>query len=187
MNAKILISSICIFLASCLAFYFYAEWQKQRFDAALPVPPPLHGGNDTFGFSDKQHAESANHGQAPSNGDFPRNAVIEIHLVCRYLFSQHYRLAFAHIQRRTDACFRHQVGEPPSRNVKQFRGAACANVTLPEQFQHISCLCFLFRSPFVLQDAFGNREREADFNFGGCAHLNYLVLRITFEMPNAFR
>ena len=40
MNAKIIISSICILLAICLAFYFYAEWQKQRFDAALPTPPP---------------------------------------------------------------------------------------------------------------------------------------------------
>jgi len=40
MNAKIIISSICILLAICLAFYFYTEWQKQRFDAALPTPPP---------------------------------------------------------------------------------------------------------------------------------------------------
>ena len=36
---------------------------------ACPVHPKsisyrFHGGNDTFGFSDKQHAESANHGQA---------------------------------------------------------------------------------------------------------------------------
>lgn len=54
-----------------------------------------HAGNDTCSFGDKQHAERANHGQPPSHGDFPRNAVIENHLVCRYFFSQHYRLAFA--------------------------------------------------------------------------------------------
>ena len=40
MNAKTLISSICILLAICLSLYFYAEWQKQRFDAALPMPLP---------------------------------------------------------------------------------------------------------------------------------------------------
>ena len=40
MNVKTLISAICILLAICLAFYFYTEWQKQRFDAALPTPPP---------------------------------------------------------------------------------------------------------------------------------------------------
>ncbi len=39
MNAKTLISSFCILLALCLAIYFYAEWQKAQFDAALPVPP----------------------------------------------------------------------------------------------------------------------------------------------------
>ncbi len=39
MNAKTLISAICILLALCLAIYFYAEWQKAQFDAALPVPP----------------------------------------------------------------------------------------------------------------------------------------------------
>ncbi len=39
MKTKI-ISSLCILLALCLAIYFYAEWQKQHFDAALPVPPP---------------------------------------------------------------------------------------------------------------------------------------------------
>ncbi len=33
MNAKTIISSICILLAICLAFYFYAEWQKARFVA----------------------------------------------------------------------------------------------------------------------------------------------------------
>ena len=33
MNAKAIISSICILLAICLAFYFYAEWQKARFVA----------------------------------------------------------------------------------------------------------------------------------------------------------
>ncbi len=40
MNGKTLISAICLLLAFCLALYFYADWQQQRFDAALPVPPP---------------------------------------------------------------------------------------------------------------------------------------------------
>lgn len=40
MNAKTLISAICILIAICLAFYFYAEWEKARFDASLPTPPP---------------------------------------------------------------------------------------------------------------------------------------------------
>ncbi len=39
MNAKTIISSFCLLLALCLALYFYAEWQKAQFDAALPVPP----------------------------------------------------------------------------------------------------------------------------------------------------
>ena len=39
MKPKMLISGLCILLAVCLAIYFYAEWQKQRFDATLPVPP----------------------------------------------------------------------------------------------------------------------------------------------------
>ena len=39
MKPKTLISGLCILLAICFAIYFYAEWQKQRFDASLPVPP----------------------------------------------------------------------------------------------------------------------------------------------------
>ena len=39
MKLKTLISGLCILLAICLAIYFYAKWQKQRFDASLPVPP----------------------------------------------------------------------------------------------------------------------------------------------------
>ena len=39
MKPKTLISGLCILLAICFAIYFYAEWQKQRFDATLPVPP----------------------------------------------------------------------------------------------------------------------------------------------------
>ena len=40
MNAKNLISGICILLAICLAIYFWGEWEKARFDASLPTPPP---------------------------------------------------------------------------------------------------------------------------------------------------
>ena len=39
MKPKTLISSLCILLAVCFAIYFYVEWEKQRFDASLPVPP----------------------------------------------------------------------------------------------------------------------------------------------------
>ena len=40
MNVKTLISAICIFLAICLAIYFWGEWEMARFDASLPTPPP---------------------------------------------------------------------------------------------------------------------------------------------------
>ena len=78
MNAKTLISAICILLAICLAFYFYAEWQKQRFDAALPKPPPEPADEQSGGHwhGDDWHADDA-HAQddwQPSTGR-PHEAV----------------------------------------------------------------------------------------------------------------
>ena len=64
MKPKTLISSICILLAICLAIYFYAEWQKQEFDATLPVPPEPPAEEQTGGHwhGDEWHADDA-HGQ----------------------------------------------------------------------------------------------------------------------------
>ena len=74
MNAKTLISSICILLAICLAFYFYAEWQKQRFDAALPVPPPPPA-QETGGHwpGDEWHTDDAHTGELIPGDDWPPN------------------------------------------------------------------------------------------------------------------
>ena len=38
MNRK-LITAICLMLAFCIGIFFYAEWQKRKFDASLPEPP----------------------------------------------------------------------------------------------------------------------------------------------------
>ena len=38
MNRK-LIAAIGLMLAFCIGIFFYAEWQKQKFDASLPEPP----------------------------------------------------------------------------------------------------------------------------------------------------
>lgn len=61
MKIKTLISGICILLAICLTIYFYAEWQKQRFDAALPVPPPPPADPETGGHwhDGEWHADDA--------------------------------------------------------------------------------------------------------------------------------
>lgn len=37
---RLLLGGIVLILALCIGFYFYAEWQKARFDASLPEPPP---------------------------------------------------------------------------------------------------------------------------------------------------
>ena len=36
---RTLIAAICLMLAFCTGIFFYAEWQKQKFDASLPEPP----------------------------------------------------------------------------------------------------------------------------------------------------
>ena len=64
MKVKTLISGFCILLAICLAIYFYAKWQKQRFDASLPVPPAPSAEEQAGGHwhGDEWHADDA-HGQ----------------------------------------------------------------------------------------------------------------------------
>ena len=61
MKPKTLISGLCILLAVCLAIYFYAEWQKQRFDASLPVPPAPPAEEQAGGHwhGDEWHADDA--------------------------------------------------------------------------------------------------------------------------------
>ncbi len=61
MKPKTLISGLCILLAICLAIYFYAEWQKQRFDASLPVPPAPPAEEQAGGHwhGDEWHADDA--------------------------------------------------------------------------------------------------------------------------------
>ena len=61
MKIKTLISGICILLAICLAIYFFAEWQKARFDAALPVPPAPPAEEQTGGHwhDGEWHADDA--------------------------------------------------------------------------------------------------------------------------------
>lgn len=46
---RMLIAGLALILAFCIGIYFYAEWQKARFDASLPEPPPAteHPAEDT--------------------------------------------------------------------------------------------------------------------------------------------
>ena len=39
MNRKTMVIAIGILIAFCAGIYFWAEWQKQEFDASLPEPP----------------------------------------------------------------------------------------------------------------------------------------------------
>ena len=39
MNRKTIVIAISILIAFCAGIYFWAEWQKQAFDASLPKPP----------------------------------------------------------------------------------------------------------------------------------------------------
>lgn len=39
MNRK-LIAAIVLIIAACIGLHFYVEWEKARFDASLPQPPP---------------------------------------------------------------------------------------------------------------------------------------------------
>ena len=61
MNVKTLISAICILLAICLAIYFWGEWEKARFDAELPTPPPEPADEQAGGHwhGDEWHADDA--------------------------------------------------------------------------------------------------------------------------------
>ena len=61
MNVKTLISAICIILAICFAIYFWGEWEKARFDASLPTPPPEPADEQAGGHwhGDEWHADDA--------------------------------------------------------------------------------------------------------------------------------
>ena len=39
MNQKTIVIAIGFLIAFCIGIFFYAEWQKQKFDASLPEPP----------------------------------------------------------------------------------------------------------------------------------------------------
>ena len=39
MNRKTIVIAIGFLIAFCIGIFFYAEWQKQKFDASLPEPP----------------------------------------------------------------------------------------------------------------------------------------------------
>ena len=41
MNRKTMVIAIGILIAFCAGIYFWAEWQKQAFDASLPKPPAV--------------------------------------------------------------------------------------------------------------------------------------------------
>ncbi len=47
MNRKTLGIAIAILIAFCAGIYFWAEWQKQKFDASLPKPPAVEQQQDT--------------------------------------------------------------------------------------------------------------------------------------------
>ena len=73
MKPKTLISSLCILLAVCFAIYFYVEWEKQRFDASLPVPPALPAEEQSGGHwhGDEWHADDAHENDTGEPGLVP--------------------------------------------------------------------------------------------------------------------
>ena len=73
MKPKTLISSLCILLAVCFAIYFYVEWEKQRFDASLPVPPALPAEEQAGGHwhGDEWHADDAHENDTGEPGPIP--------------------------------------------------------------------------------------------------------------------
>ena len=73
MKPKTLISSLCILLAVCFAIYFYVEWEKQRFDASLPVPPALPAEEQAGGHwhGDEWHADDAHENDTGEPGLVP--------------------------------------------------------------------------------------------------------------------
>lgn len=40
MNRKLIVAIIVIIASVCIGLHFYVEWEKARFDASLPTPPP---------------------------------------------------------------------------------------------------------------------------------------------------
>ena len=73
MKPKTLISSLCILLAVCFAIYFYVEWEKQRFDASLPVPPAPPAEEQAGGHwhGDEWHADDAHENDTGEPGLVP--------------------------------------------------------------------------------------------------------------------
>lgn len=66
MNVKTLIAAIVLILALCIGLYFWAEWEKTRFDASLPTPPPAaeHPAED----AGREHVHShAGHHHGPAD------------------------------------------------------------------------------------------------------------------------
>ena len=76
---RTLIAAIGLILAFCIGIFFYAEWQKQKFDASLPEPPAptevqaaeteTEGGHTEAGHwhGDEWHAEPHPAGQQAEN------------------------------------------------------------------------------------------------------------------------
>ena len=61
-----LIAAIVLILALCIGLYFWAEWEKTRFDASLPTPPPAaeHSAED----AGREHVHShAGHQHEPAD------------------------------------------------------------------------------------------------------------------------
>ena len=60
MNRK-LIAGIIFLIAACVGLHFYVEWEKVRFDAALPTPPPEPADEQSGGHwhGDEWHADDA--------------------------------------------------------------------------------------------------------------------------------
>ena len=72
MNRKTMVIAIGILLGFCAGIYFWAEWQKQEFDASLPEPPAVEQQqvtDDTAGghwHDGEWHAEPHKDGKATS-------------------------------------------------------------------------------------------------------------------------
>lgn len=68
MNRKTIVIAISILIAFCASIYFWAEWQKQEFDASLPKPPeqnPAAHGTKEHVHEHNMHGDNVHVKEAP--------------------------------------------------------------------------------------------------------------------------
>ena len=80
---KSLIVGAILFIAFCTGIFFYAEWQKKRFDASLPKPPATEKKeaprDASTGHRDSAHEHAESHDSEPAADETHEPAGVETH------------------------------------------------------------------------------------------------------------